>query len=540
MLGLAGCAPARSPAPGAQPGPSTALAHAESLFAGARSLKDRLDVAEMRGLPDTVTALRPAYLEARAALVAALDIDTAGLPDSVDRRAWRTMRDVVTDDLTLIAESAVAGGAPDSSACAYDARVMGDVDLLEARLYACFGIAASDVLVDGEHLDRLTVLGLLGVTDDPSRRRRLFLALDPVWRSVNRGDETTSPWRELLRQRARAWGTGPTPFARHAIALGFAPDTVRQWLGLLLDAWRATLPDTALEPWDLYYAMSGASRTLGPRIPLAALRRVSDAFYRSLGADPETLHVRYDLGPRPGKDPVAFTTFGARPGWDGRRWQTGEPYVSSTYLTGGFDNLLQQLHETGHAIHIAGIRARPAFADWPDADLFTEAIADLAAYEATEGRWQLRYLGDSASTADNLRARYFGVAMDACWALFEDRLQRDTTLDPNVVWAELTHRYLGTVSHPEWSWWAMRGQLIDVPSYLLNYALGAFITADLRTRIGAVHGAYTLGDTTWYAFVRDHIYRFGLERSSRRVMEDFLGRALSPRPLLADLSRGGP
>jgi Zn-dependent M32 family carboxypeptidase len=84
----------------------------------------------------------------------------------------------------------------------------------------------------------------------------------------------------------------------------------------------------------------------------------------------------------------------------------------------------------------------------------------------------------------------------------------------------------------------MRGQLIDAPSYLMNYALGAFITADLRARIQALHGEFTLGDSTWYGFVRDRIYRFGLERSSLRVMEDFLGRPLSPEPLLADLRRG--
>jgi len=93
------------------------------------------------------------------------------------------------------------------------------------------------------------------------------------------------------------------------------------------------------------------------------------------------------------------------------------------------------------------------------------------------------------------------------------------------------------VPHPELSWWAMRGQLIDAPSYLLNYAIGAFVTADLRDRIRTVHGDFTLGDSTWYGFVTDRIYRFGLERSSRRVMEDFLGRPLSPEALLRDLRR---
>jgi Zn-dependent M32 family carboxypeptidase len=76
-----------------------------------------------------------------------------------------------------------------------------------------------------------------------------------------------------------------------------------------------------------------------------------------------------------------------------------------------------------------------------------------------------------------------------------------------------------------------------VPGYLVNYALGAFIAADLRARIITLHGDFALGDTTWYGFVREQIYRFGLERSSLRVMEEFLGRPLSADALLADLRR---
>lgn len=535
LLALIGCAAPSHAPPAPTPG---ALARAESLFLEARTQKDRLDVATLSGLPDSAAVQRPRYLAARAALVPALVVDSTALSDSLDRRALRVMRNVLSAELTVTPEPPAGTAAVDTATCRYDARRLSGTDSLEARLYACYGIAANDVVVDGERFDRLTVFGLLGSTDDPARRRRLFMGLDRVWRSVNGNNDGASPWRELLRRRARAWGAGPTPFARRVTELGFSPDGVRDWLVRLLEIWRATLPDSTLEPWDLYYAMGGASRRLGPRVPRDALRAINDRFYRDLGADPNLLNVQYDLDPRAGKDPVAFTTFGGRPGFQGGSWRPGAPYISSSYPTGGFDNLGQQLHEMGHAIHIAGIRTRPAFADWPDADLFTEAIADLADYEATEGRWQLRYLGDSASTAENQHARYFGLALDACWALFEDRLQRDTTLDPNQVWAELTGRYLRVVPHPELSWWAMRGQLIDAPSYLMNYALGAFITADLRGRIKALHGEFTLGDSTWYGFVRDRIFRFGLERSSRRVMEDFLGRPLAPAALLKDLQRG--
>jgi hypothetical protein len=525
LLCLGACRPAGRhtvPAP-------AALARGESAYAATLTLKDRLDILTWRGRFDSVPVLRARYLAARAELVHALAIDSLALSDTVDRRALAVMRRAVVDALTEETESTDGPAAADPARCVYDARTVRDTDSLQSRLYDCYGVATRDVVVDGERLDRLTVLGLLGVTGDGARRRRLFLGLDRVWRSMNGADDAASPWRELLRRRAREWGTGPTPFARRVRELGFVPDSVEHWLERLLGAWQATLPDSQLEPWDLYYAMGAASRRLSPRIPRESLLAVNGRFYRDLGADPVALGVHYDLEPRAGKDPVAFTTFGAR---------SSEPWVFASYAVGGLDNLGELLHETGHAIHIAGIRTRPAFSDWPDADLFTEAIADLADGEAYDGRWQARYLGDSAPRAENRRAAYFGVMMDACWSLFEARMQRDPGLDPNVVWTELTSRYLRVVPHPELSWWAMRGQLIDVPGYLVNYALGAFIAADLRARIRRTHGPFTLGDSTWYGFVRERIYRFGLERSSRRVMEEFLGRPVSAEALLSDLRRG--
>lgn len=523
-LGLGACRPAGRPV---GPAPA-ALSRAESVYAATLTLKDRLDILTWRGRLDSVPVVRARYLASRAELAGALAIDSQALPDTVDRRALAVMRRAMGEALTDEPQPPAAPAA-DPARCGYNPRGLADTDSLESRLYDCYGVATRDVMVDGERFDRLTVFGLLAVTGDAAKRRRLFLGLDRVWRSVNGADDSASPWRELLRRRARAWGTGPTPFARRVSELGFIPDSVEQWLVGLLEAWRATLPDSTLEPWDLYYAMGAASRRLSPRIPRDSLRPVSERFYRDLGADPALLHVHFDLEPRAGKDPVAFTTFGAR---------SGEPWVFASYAVGGFDNLGELLHETGHAIHIAGIRTRPAFSDWPDADLFTEAIADLADAEAYVGRWQARYLGDSAPPGENRRAAYFGVMMDACWSLFEARMQRDPSLDPNAVWAELTSRYLRVVPHPELSWWAMRGQLIDVPGYLVNYALGAFIAADVRARIRQLHGPFTLGDSTWYGFVRERIYRFGLERSSQRVLEDFLGRPVSAEALLSDLQRG--
>ena len=114
---------------------------------------------------------------------------------------------------------------------------------------------------------------------------------------------------------------------------------------------------------------------------------------------------------------------------------------------------------------------------------------------------------------------------------------RDPSADPNLVWTGLTRDYLRIRPHPELSWWAMRGQLVDAPGYMMNYAAGALVIAAIRERIHDRHGPFVTGDSTWYGWVAPRLYRFGLERTTRDVVEEFLGGPVSPRPLLNDLRR---
>jgi hypothetical protein len=72
-------------------------------------------------------------------------------------------------------------------------------------------------------------------------------------------------------------------------------------------------------------------------------------------------------------------------------------------------------------------------------------------------------LGASVPLQDSLRAKYSSIVMDVAWALFEMRVHEEPQLDPNQLWTEITHRYFGIRPHPEISWWAIRGQLIDSP-----------------------------------------------------------------------------
>jgi Zn-dependent M32 family carboxypeptidase len=127
--------------------------------------------------------------------------------------------------------------------------------------------------------------------------------------------------------------------------------------------------------------------------------------------------------------------------------------------------------------------------------------------------------------------------LDAAWALFEIRLLANPSQAPDAVWTELTSTWLGIAPHPEWSWWAMRGQLVEEPGYMANYAIGAVLSAALRAAIRDARGDWTGGDPGWYAWVRDRIYRFGLERSPGEVARRVLGRPPTADALLAEISR---
>ena len=536
LLALTGCASRAAETPP----PAGPLAVAESLYLDLRDVRDRIDVAAAAarnvasdGTP--VSALAARHHELRRAVIERIAaVDSAQL-STEDRRAFGVMRRALSRDLTPVstaAASAVAEGRPD---CGYDPGAIARADSLRARIYACYAWAQSHVVVDDDTLDRLTVYGELAPTESRDRRRLLFLALDPVWRSINGDNFASSPYRTLIALDAPR--RGKLPAARDAGLAGVPSDSLDPWLLAVLAAWRAAAPDSVIEPWDWYYLAGRPTRELGSRVPRERLVAINQAVYRALGADLGALNVRYDLEPRGGKTPVAFCTFGARPRLAGGRWTPGEPSVFATYRTGGLDNLAELLHETGHAIHIAAIHTRPAFTDWPDSDPFTEAVADFIALDVAEPAWQQRWLGDSVPLADGLRARYGGIVLDVAWSLFELRMLRDPSADPNEVWTRLTSEYLRIRPHPEVSWWAMRGQLVDAPGYMMNYAVGAMLIAALRARTLERHGPWIQGDTSWYPWVSRTLFRYGLERPTREVVEEFLGGPVTPAALLKDMGR---
>lgn len=407
---------------------------------------------------------------------------------------------------------------------------------LSAALEACFTEIANNLEFEGERLDRVAALGRLASLDEPARRQALFLAFVPLWKAINGANEADSPYRRLIGLAADDARSGGSAIDAAAKTVGITSNELEQWLVRMLEAWSAATAGELIEPWDYRHDLGGAERALAGKVPLRSLLEIDHRFYRDLGADLEALGVRYDLEPRPDKSSVAYTDFLVH----GRRvaghWQPTIARVLATYRDGGLGSLNELVHENGHAVHIGAIRNRPAYVDWND-DLFVEAFADVSSWSLYEESWQRRYLGAAAPQADSLRALFGGVMLDVAWALFERRMLRDPDSDPNAVWTDITHRYLHIAPHPELAWWAVRVQLVDAPGYMINYGLGASLTADIRERVRAQIGPFDAGNPRWYPWLSEHLLRFGSERDTPALLCQFLGRQLSVEALLQQIGR---
>jgi hypothetical protein len=411
-----------------------------------------------------------------------------------------------------------------------------DYASLRKALLVCFTENGNNISFEGAKINRQSVLDLLHEIEEPARRKAVFLALDPLWRAINGNNEPDSPYRRMIAMAAADGAKNGSEIDAAARDAGVDTADVEAWLEQILDAWRKVNPDQPVEPWDFSYTGAEADRLLAPAIPRESLQPINQHFYQELGADLKQLGALYDIEPRPGKAPLAYTDFVIHGRMiDGAWWPT-IARVSAPYARGGLFVLNELVHENGHVVNLTAIRNRPAFVDWPG-DLFVEAFADVPGWSTYEPAWQHRYLGRETSAQVSLRALYSAVVLDVAWSLFELRMLRAPGTDPNVLWSEITSRYLHIVPHPELSWWVLREQLVDIPGYMMNYGLGAVLTAEMRQHIREGLGSFDTGDPRWYGWLQEHLLQYGSERDSRKLMEDFLGRPVSPQALLNQIKR---
>lgn len=432
--------------------------------------------------------------------------------------------------------SPAVANAPDSLACKDAGNKNLDYEALSEVLTSCYREIGNQLKFEGGTVDRGSALGLLGDLEEPARRKALFDAFLPLWAALNGNNEPDSPYRRLIKLASKEAVTNGSGIEAAARAIGVTVADVERWLIQMLEAWQKVSPPGMVEPWDYRYAIGEANRRIAPSFPDTEIVALDHRFYLDLGVDLAKLGVIYDIDDRADKSPLAYTDFVRRGRMVNGTWQPTIARVVGRYRSGGLSSLNELVHENGHAVHISAIRNRPAFTEWPDT-LFTEAFADVPSWSVYEPAWQKKYLGTALPAAMSLRTMLGGVMMDVAWSLFEIRMLRDPASDPNAVWTDIMSRYLHVKPHPEVAWWAVRVQLVSRPGYMVNYGLGAVLTAEIRERTNQAIGPFDAGNTAWYGWLSEHLLVFGSERDTKTLMKAFLGRPPSPDAVLEQIRR---
>ena len=518
---------------------SAALAEAEASYA---------DLADSYGVISTIdsglfatyqgkdrAAWERVYGEKRKQLVQKLSkISTSGL-SPLDARALDVMNRHLRDDFP---EQFRDENAPPEH-CQDARRQNLSMASLEGALSACFTELGNNIEFEGQRVTRVSALGMLEEINEEERRKKLFYAMEPLWNAVDGKHDAASPYRRLLPLVVSAADGHGTWIDAAAKTIGVSPLEVEHWLEQILDTWRQVDGGEMDEPWNYFYRGGEASRLLSRVTPKDSFVSVNQRYYHDLGADLQQLGVLYDLEARPGKAPLAYTDYVTRGRLVEGKWRPTVVRISGSYATGGLGLLNELVHENGHAVYMMAIHVRPAFMD-VSGELFDEAFADVPAWNTYQPAWQRKYLGQAAPEAASLRNLFSSVMLDVAWALFECRMLRTPAADPNAVWSEITNRYLHIVRHPEISWWAVRGQLVQMPGYMVNYGLGSVLTADIRQHTREALGPFETGNPQWYSWTSERLLRFGEELDTPTLLRQFLGRPVSLQPLLDQILRIAP
>jgi hypothetical protein len=520
----------------AEPAP---LAPVEALFLEFLDAANAVDyvnsglVAEYEG--HDLAYWEAAVRERHAALLAGigkLDEPQLAKPDAAALAAMRVTLADYGDPSPAVANAETGLGCKDA----------GNTDLgyddLRTVLSACFREIGNNLQFEGGTVDRGSALGLLHDLEEPARRKALFDSFLPLWSALNGNNEPASPYRRLIEAASAEASSNGSGVEAAARAIGVTVVDVERWLVRMLEAWRDANPGPMVEPWDYRYVHGEANRRLAPAFAKVDMLALDHRFYRDLGADLDQLGVVYDIKDRPDKSPVAYTDFLKRGRYVNGAWQPTIARVVGRYEGSDLASLNELVHENGHAVHISAIRNRPAYTDWTDT-IFTEAFADVPSWSVYEPAWQRKYLGTELPVAVSLRGLYGSVMMDVAWSLFEIRMLRDPATDPNALWTDITREYLRITPHPEVAWWAARVQLASGPGYMVNYGLGSVLTAEMRKRTAEVIGPFDAGNAKWYAWTSEQMLRYGSEKSAQTLMQELLGRPLSPEAVLEQIRRIG-
>lgn len=397
-----------------------------------------------------------------------------------------------------------------------------EADPTVARLTAELAAAHARrrAFVGGRAYTDQEIAGLLRSEPDRATRERAWRA-----RAVL-GAEVAGAFTELVRWRneaARRVGYASFFSLRLAIAgldeerllveaAGLDAATARAHWDALAER-REALRIARVEPWDLFYDVTGHAAFLGSAMRRDRLLPVVARTFAGLGFRLDALPIQMDWDARPGRSPHPMS-FPIDPPFDVR---------VVVDVADGLAAWRTTFHELGHALYSAHYDPELpwVFRDAP-AEFVHEGVAELFAGVLEDEVWQADVAGLPTEMGRAIvETRRQEALLDARTRLamlhFERELYRAEGADPTELWWTVVDRFLGIPHDGNEPVWAGFLHFVTHPVYVPNYLLAGDVAARLLGALRAEVGGFVENPAAG-EWLRERIFRPGASRDWKDIV----------------------
>ena len=333
---------------------------------------------------------------------------------------------------------------------------------------------------EGRRVNRIVLRHVLRTDPDPRRREAAYRGLEELHRPLEAGLR-----RLIIARNEGARVQGYRSYA--AMRLGFEGFTVGRVEELAADATEGAprfarelagslgpgQPQDGWHPWDLQYAQERSLRLPDDAFPQRPMMGRVLETVRKWGFPTGRMRFRvvfHDL-------PSGGLTLAPDPPRDVR---------ILVHPQGGWEAYMVMLHEVGHAVHSASIRAPRHLLRWheniPGFGGFHEGIGELFASVAHRTAWLSTFPAIERSLAESFEARsrsaeVLAVASCVAWLSVEQALYRRPEGDPMEVARRLERKLFGYADYDPLSF--VDSFFIELPLYAPNYLFAALVQHQL-------------------------------------------------------------
>jgi oligoendopeptidase F len=297
----------------------------------------------------------------------------------------------------------------------------------------------------------------------------------------------------------------------------------------LLQEWTKRLNVSQIESWDLYYVQGDILEKLSPYFPKEKQMLLLKETMKDIGIDLDSIPIKYDIEPRPGKSQLAYSF----------AIHTPDDIRILANIDKGINYCGTMFHETGHSVQSVFINQPSYLLREYTAGCFNEGMAQIIAGFLYQPEWLKKYTKIPDELIKKIKKmkredELLSLRSSLLRLNFEYQAYLNPTQDLNKLYWNLYEKYVLLPGHPEIYSWSSLIYYTTHPVYLQNYLLADLIQAQTFAYLKSKNGSM-VSNPKIKEFLLENYFKPGASISWDILVEKATGEPLSPKYLFQEI-----